>query len=94
MRCDELTSSDPMADSGIRDPRFWSNLRGALSGESASERVAAHALVDCAGTDAIGAAREGFWRGSEPSPVPMALLLCAGAVALPLALRRLRRRPS
>ena len=91
--CAQLDARDPTIERGLRDPRLWSNLRGALTGESTAERVAAHGRLSCAEGQSIGDAwREGFTRaGTESAAICVPLVaLCAAAVALPIAIRRRR----
>lgn len=77
---------------GLRDPRFWSNIRGALTGESRAERVAVHARLDCAEGQSIRDAwLQGFWR-AEPAPLPcLAILLIVIPIVSGLAGMRIAR---
>jgi hypothetical protein len=94
--CADVDAQVPTRDAGLRDPRLWSNLRGALAWESAAERVAAHAVLDCREQTAADAAWEGLSRhGSEPvAPLAFAavwalvLVLCAWRVGREAKARR------
>jgi hypothetical protein len=69
----ELALGAPFAeDRGARDARLWSNLRGALVGESAALRVERHDLLECReGATVLEAWREGWTRhGTEPVVAP------------------------
>ncbi len=90
--CADLDVSDPSADMGLHDPRLYSNIRGVMAKETASERVSAHAYFSCESGMSISRAwHEGFYRGDREHglPVPvLAILMVAGAISFPLVIRR------